>query len=143
MSGSAAGEEHSRKLGRMGVVAGSMAAIMIAYDAVWAWVAPTAFVEAGYGQVGVAVIWATASVLAVRKTGFIRYGVAAAALVAVLHSTLGLVVTNAINDTATPGMFEPPYYVLRGIQLDLMVALILGGLAGAATAGWQRWKERE
>lgn len=143
MSSSAADGGHVRKLVRMLAVAGFMAVVMITYDAAWAWVAPTTFVEAGYGNIGVAVIFATSSIIAVRDTGLIRYGMGAAMLVAVVHSTLGLVLTNAIHDTPTPAMFEPPYYVIRGIQLDLVVALILGGLAGAATVGWQRWQARE
>jgi uncharacterized membrane protein YeaQ/YmgE (transglycosylase-associated protein family) len=77
----------------------------------------------------------------VAVTGQLRWGAIAWVLLVVIHSWLGNAVISAVNEgTWTLDPFEPPYYVIRAVQMNLVLGVIpgiVGALVGHAIAKWR------
>ncbi len=85
--------------------------------------------------------WGLGTTLAVAVTGQLRWGAIAWVLLVVIHSWLGNAVISAVNEgTWTLDPFEPPYYVMRALQMNLVLGVIpgiVGALVGHAIAKWR------
>ena len=123
------------------ILSGIMVVVTVTFDAARAWLTKMELPQAGLLEFGLLIIWGVTSVLVVRRTGFIRYGILAAAIVSIFHSTVGLIVSDFIAQRQMPGFFEPPYYLIRGIQFDLFIAVVVASLAGLVWVKWLRPKK--
>ena len=85
--------------------------------------------------------WGLGTTLAAAATGELRWGVVACVLMVVVHSWLGNAVISSVHDGPwTLDPFEPPYYVLRALQMNLVLGVIpgvAGSVLGRAIAGFR------
>lgn len=112
------------------ILSGIMAFATIIFDATLALLITLEFPQAGFLEFGLVSIWVGTSVLVVRRTSSIFYGVLAVSIVSIIHSTLGLFLAEFIAQRRIPGFLEPPYYINHEIQVNLFIAIAIASLSG-------------
>jgi hypothetical protein len=112
------------------ILSGIMAFATIIFDATLALLITLEFPQAGFLEFGLFFIWIVTSVLVVRRTGSIIYGVLAVAIVSIIHSTFGLFLAELITRQRIPGFLEPPFYINHEIQVNLFIAIAIASLSG-------------
>ena len=121
------------------VVSAAMSMALVGYAWLGARLAAIGAVRPIWLGAGLLALWAVSGAIGAALTRRVRYGLLVVAIAVVAYTTLGNAAVAAVNHAHWSwSLAEPPYYLARALQMNLVLGLVIGGAAAWAASKWQQ-----